>query len=148
MFLFCGVTFLGWSLHLGTRGASGNYTGPLYMTIIGPIHSPDTGPAHQLMHSYRGWRSSSFKDQKIVETYLNMQTQVNSLPPQSPCFGRGALKIVLMSLFIWSDGDGLFIPCRYPCRLLCPGLPGHLRLTWASIHIKIFEKRNLSPATW
>ena len=36
------------------------------------------------------------------------------------------LKIVLMSLFIWSDGDGLFIPYSYPCRLLCPGLPGHL----------------------
>ena len=35
------------------------------------------------------------------------------------------LKILLMSLFIWSDGDGLFIHCRYPCRL-CPGLPGHL----------------------
>ena len=57
-----------------TRGhveKSGNYTGPLYMTIIGPIHCPDTAPAHQLMHSYRRWRRITIENRENSFTVLS-----------------------------------------------------------------------------
>ena len=53
-----------------TRGhveKSGNYTGPLYMTIIGPIHCPDTPPAHQLVHSYRRWQRLLFRGRMFFQ---------------------------------------------------------------------------------
>ena len=53
-----------------TRGhveKSGNYPGPLYMTIIGPIHCPDTPPAHQLMHSYWQWHRLLFRGRMLYQ---------------------------------------------------------------------------------